>query len=160
MRSLIVGVLLAVGAASVTAADLPLKFNGGIGVVPVSKVDGTAALGQAVRNVVRGVNPGGQPWVIRRLEATIGPDGRVNVEGRGLLLAGGNGIGTNGGQSVEAALFCGAVRHDSDVVALDDAGDFRIDGFLSPAPPSTCDSPILLIVSAGGNWFAAGIPGR
>jgi hypothetical protein len=162
MRPLFVAILLAVGVVSVTAADLPLKFNGGIGVVPASRVDGTAVLGQAVRNVVRCVKPGGQPWVIRRLEATIGPDGRIEAEGRGLLLAGGNGIGTNGGQRVQAVLFCGAdtPRFSSDLVALDAGGNFQIDGFLSPAPPPTCDNPVLLIVSGGGSWFAAGIPGR
>jgi len=109
-------------------------------------------------NIVQGVNPGGQPWVIERLRASVRTDGRMSVDGRGLLLGGGNGIGTNGGQSVQARLFCGAVAHNTGLVALDAAGDFRIDDTLSPLPPDPCATPVLLIVSGGGNWFAAGIP--
>jgi hypothetical protein len=81
-----------------------------------------------------------------------------------LLLAAGNGIGTNGGQRVHATLFCGpaasATAHDSTVagVALAADGDFRINDFLTPAPPVPCTSPVLLIRNVGGVWFAAGIP--
>jgi hypothetical protein len=136
-----------------------LKFDGGIGVIPVSSVN--AQTGVVARNVVRGVPPGGQPWVIARLTAEIETDGRIRVDGRGLLLAGGDRIGTNANASVKAVLFCGApgsaVASESAIVALDPAGDFRIDGTLSPVPASPCDSPVLLIESAGGSWFAAGI---
>lgn len=143
--------LVAVGFSLAAFADDSLvRFDGGIGVIPVRA--GPAP------NVVQGVNPGGQPWVIERLRASVKTDGRISVDGRGLLLGGGNGIGTNGGQSVQARLFCGAVAHNTGLVALDAAGDFRIDDTLSPLPPDPCATPILLIVSGGGNWFAAGIP--
>jgi hypothetical protein len=95
--------------------------------------------------------------VISRLSADVSADGRIRVDGRGLLLAGGNGIGTTGGQSVRARLICAGVPSDSDLVPLDARGDFRIEGFLNPFPPSPCNTPVLLIVSGGGNWFAAGI---
>ena len=135
-------------------AQSPLvRFDGGIGVIPVRA--GPAA------NTVRGVNPGGQPWVIARLIAEVKTDGRVSVDGRGLLLGGGDNIGTNANQSVRARLFCGPVAtasvHDSLLVPLEPNGDFRIEGALAPVPPTPCTSPVLLIVSAGGNWFAAGI---
>ena len=155
------GLLLALLVASVSfvaADDLLVKFDGGIGVVPVSRVDPATGLG--VRNVVRGVNPGGQPWVIERLQASIHMDGRIMVDGRGLLLSGGDNIGTNGNASVRAVFFCGATSFSSELVPLDAAGDFRIDGFLSDVPPASCTNPALLIVSAGGSWFAAGIPKR
>jgi hypothetical protein len=126
-----------------------VRFEGGIGSQPLRS-------GPAV-NVVFNVNPGGIPWVISRLSADVRQDGRVSVVGLGLLLAGGNNVGTNGGQSVRARLFCGGVAHDSDVVPLEANGDFRIEGQLDPAPPVVCANPVLLIVSAGGNWFAAGI---
>ena len=90
--------------------------------------------------------------------------GRIRVKGRGLLLAAGNGIGTNAGASVFATLFCGpantATAHSSNRVALDADGDFRIDDVLSPAPPTACDAPVLLIRNGAGSgvWFAAGIP--
>lgn len=135
------------------SAQAPLvRFDSGIGVVPVRA--GPAA------NIVRGVNPGGQPWVISRLLVDIKTDGRISVDGRGLLLGGGDAIGTNGNQSVRARLFCGpapGVMHDSVLVPLEPNGDFRIDGTLAPVPPTPCTSPVLLIVSTGGAWFAAGI---
>jgi hypothetical protein len=149
---------------SAYARDTQLRFEGGIGVIPTSRVDppvSPATVPTVVRNDVRGLQPGGQPWVIARLDARIRPDGSIRVEGRGLLLAGGNGIGTNGGQSVRAVLFCGpaasASRHDSELVALEPDGDFRIGGELSPLPPSPCENPVLLIVNPMDRWFAAGI---
>ena len=136
------------------SADSPLvRFDDGIGEMPLSNA--------TTPNTVFGVLPGGQPWVISRLRADVSSDGRINVDGRGLLLAGGNGIGTNGGQSVRARLICGGVASDSDAVALDEQGDFRINGALIPVPPAPCNSPVLLILSAAnGRWFAAGIPKR
>lgn len=147
-----VPVLLILGffAFPVTADERLVRFDGGIGVIPVRA--GPAA------NVVQGVNPGGQPWVIAALSADVRVDGRIAVDGRGLLLGGGNAIGTNGGQSVLARLFCGGIAHDSDLVLLEPNGDFRIDDILTPLPPDPCVTPVLLIVSSGGNWFAAGIP--
>jgi hypothetical protein len=143
-------------------ADSLAKFQGGIGVIPVSSGVGTAATATDVnRNIVRGVQPPGQIWVIADLQAKVRGDGRITVEGRGLLLGGGNNIGTNANQSVRATLLCtndGNVLHDSDLVALAANGDFRIDDLLSPAPPNTCDSPVLLIRNSAGSWFAAGIP--
>ncbi|MFL6970660.1 MAG: hypothetical protein ACJ8F2_01970 [Xanthobacteraceae bacterium] len=135
-------------------AQSPLvRFDGGIGVVPVRA--------GPLPNTVRGVNPGGVPWVISRLIVDVKIDGRVSVDGRGLLLGGTDNIGTPGGQSVKARLFCGAslASSDSAVVPLEANGDFRIDGVLAPVPPTPCTTPVLLIVSgANGNWFAAGIP--
>ncbi len=127
-----------------------VRFEGGIGSQPLRS-------GPAV-NVVFNVNPGGIPWVISRLSADVRLDGRISVVGLGLLLGGGNGIGTNGNQRVRARLFCGGVAHETpNVVALEPNGDFRIEDDLTPVPPSPCASPVLLIVSEGGNWFAAGI---
>jgi len=143
---LIVGLLVL----PVTADERLVRFDGGIGSQPLRS--------GAVPNVVNGVNPGGVPWVIADLKADVRVDGGIRVDGRGLLLGGTNNIGRNGGQSVRARLFCGGVAHDTAVVPLDEAGDFRIDDVLVPAPPNPCASAVLLIVSAGGNWFAAGIP--
>jgi hypothetical protein len=142
-------------------------FEGGIGVHPVSNVAGTAnadgTFPNVTRNIVRGVNPPGQIWVIADLSADVKTDGRIKVDGRGLLLAGGDNIGTNGNQKVFATLICEAVapftlrNTNTAGVALAPDGDFRIDDVLSPAPPATCASPVLLIRNTGGAWFAAGI---
>jgi len=146
------------------ARDTLVRFEGGIGVIPTSRVNQPVAPSEiptVVTNVVRKRNPGGQPWVIARLEAKIKSDGSIRVNGRGLLLAGGDGIGTTGNQSVRAVLFCGpaatASEHSSELVPLEPDGDFKIGGMLTSPPPAPCDSPVLLIVNAGGAWFAAGI---
>ncbi len=154
---------------SAAADDSLVKFKGGIGVIPVSSgvvAAGTQPLTSEVvnRNIVRGVNPPGQIWVIADLRADVKADGSIKVRGKGLLLGGGNGIGGNAGQSVHPTLICGAAApftvHDTNPagVALDPNGDFRIDDVLNPAPPAVCASPVLLIRNPGGAWFAAGIP--
>jgi len=142
--------LAAAASLGASAAEPLVRFEDGIGVQPL-RAGGSP-------NTVQGVQPGGLPWVISRLSADVSTDGRIKADGRGLLLAGGNGIGTPGGQSVLARLICAGVFHDSELVPLDARGDFRIEGFLNPFPPATCANPVLLIVSGGGSWFAAGIP--
>lgn len=146
--------------ADAIAADQIARFEGGIGSQPFASANGAV-----VPNAVLGVNPGGRPWVIKRLIAEARDDGRIRVDGRGLLLAGGDGVATPGGQTVRARLFCDGVAHNSDDVAeLDENGDFRIDSHLTPTPPSPCNSPVLLIVNVPQQgtpvWFAAGIPKR
>lgn len=160
-RALLVAVVALTFAGLASAQeDSSLKFRGGIGVIPVT---GVAATGAVNLNVVRGINPAG-PWRIADLFADITSDGHIRVKGRGLLLAAGNGIGTNAGASVFATLFCGpaatATAHSSNRVALDAEGDFRINDFLTPTFPGTCNTPVLLIRNGGasGVWFAAGIP--
>ena len=153
MKKTLPAVLLSLAALSplsAVAADRLVRFEGGIGEMPLSNA--------TTPNVVRGVSPGGQPWVISSLSADVSTDGRINVDGRGLLLAGGDGMATNGAQSVRARLVCGGVASDSDLVVLQPNGDFTINGALIPTPPAPCTSPVLLIINAGGRWFAAGIP--
>ena len=155
----LVAVLALTIAGTASAQDGKLEFKGAIGVIPVT---GVAANGTVNLNVVRGVNPG-SPWRIAALNAVVTSDGHIRVDGRGLLLASGNGIGTNAGQTVHATLFCGpaasASAFNSTGVALAANGDFTIDSFLDATLPSSCENPVLLIRNAGvGVWFAAGIP--
>src|SRR5437773_7073245 len=159
-------VLGIVGHVSAQATDFIARFDGGIGVIPVSNgagpmnPDGT--LPNVKLNVVRGVNPGAGPWRIADLRADVHTDGRIKVRGRGLLLASSNSIGQNANQNVFATLICEAaapfVEHNTTFsVPLEPNGDFRIDDTLNPVP-SGCPSPVLLIRNAGGVWFAAGVP--
>jgi len=160
--------VLSVGLGSSLLAkdDNSLRFDGGIGVIPVSNAtqnaDGSVTVS---RNIVRGVNPPGQIWIIDALRAEVRGD-EIRVRGRGLLLGGGNNIGTNANQSVFASLICGQAApftvHSTPTagVPLDPNGDFRIDDVLAPAPPFECVNPVLLIRNPGGAWFAAGIVKR
>jgi hypothetical protein len=155
-----------VGHASAQASDFIARFEGGIGVIPVSNGAGPAnpdgTLPNARLNIVRGVNPGAGPWRIAELRAEIDAVGHIKVRGRGLLLASGNSIGQNANQSVFATLICEAaapfIEHNTTfTVPLEPNGDFRIVDTLTSVP-SECPSPVLLIRNAGGVWFAAGVP--
>jgi hypothetical protein len=164
-----VAILLTVGIVGQVSArerDLLARFEGGIGVIPVTggagPVNADGTFPNVRLNVVRGVSPG-SPWRITDLRAEVFSDGRIQVRGRGLLLASGNSIGTNANQSVFATLICEAsapfVERNTTVtgVRLATNGDFRIDDTLSSVP-TECASPVLLIRNTGGVWFAAGIP--
>jgi hypothetical protein len=158
--------LLAAAPLCANADNTVAKFQGGIGVQPVSSATATTPP-VPNRNVVRGVQPPGQPWVISDLAAVVTTDSQISVSGRGLLLAGGNGLGGNAGASVFATLICEATapftEHSTDSVhgvALQPNGDFTIDDTLTPAV-TDCASPVLLIRNvANRGWFAAAIPKR
>jgi hypothetical protein len=61
----------------VVGADTLVRFKGGIGVIPVR---GNAPPFTA--NVVLGVIPAGQPWVIRDLEASVKTNGKSRSKER------------------------------------------------------------------------------
>src|SRR5215212_392160 len=102
--------LLASGVAQ--AAQPLLMFVGGIGSQPLASggitpaTATTPAVQLVTTNNVFDVNPGGRPWVIERLSATIDINSNITVDGRGLLLAGGNAVARTGGQSVRPLLLC------------------------------------------------------
>ena len=171
MKQMCVLLLLVGLVSSLQASDSDslARFDGGIGVIPVSSAAGAAnadgTFPNVNRNVVRGVAPAGQIWVIAGLQADVRIDGTITVDGRGLLLGGGNNIGLNANARVFATLICQAVapfaQHSTtlDGVPLEPNGDFRIDDVLSPPVPTECPSPVLLIRNASNQaWFAAGIP--
>jgi hypothetical protein len=164
--------MLALTTASAFAASpqVLLRFEGAIGVDPLSAAGGVDQL-----NVVRGISPGGRAWVINKLEATVYVDGSISVRGKGLLFASGDLIATRGAvAAVAATLTCGAAdatasKFTTGPFALDEAGNFRIRGVLSEdgvnaaVLPPTCSNPQLLIrasnptTGVAGGWFAAGI---
>jgi hypothetical protein len=166
-------VFLIVGffASAVFADDDTLaKFKGGIGVHAVSNVTvvtGPPLVVTVTQNIVRGVNPAGQIWVIDELDAKVKTNGDIKVKGQGLILGGGNNAGRATGQNVFATLICEAApgpftqRSTNPAgVTLADNGDFKIDDVLTPLPPADCASPMLLIRNADPTslaWFAAGI---
>jgi hypothetical protein len=147
------------------ASDTLVKFEGGVGVHPVA--GNSAAGAPTLVNTVRGIAPGGRPWGIQKLKATVKRDGGIRAEGEGLVLAGTDNPGSRGGvRQVVATLFCGAAGpFTSPPGDLSVGGDFEIRGQLDATPPSPCgddtNPPVLLIRNfangAAGAWFAAGI---
>lgn len=110
--------------------------------------------------VLFGVAPGGAPWTIGRSEARVRAD-RVRVRGRGLLLVNtGNPAldGTTGPvQMVAAAVFCNGSEtpaFTSAAVPLDPDGDFRVHQAVTPALPSPCLAPAVLVRIAKANGAA------
>jgi hypothetical protein len=93
--------MMSVFCAQSAVADNIARFDGGIGVIPRASASGAL-------NIVRGVDPAGQIWVIKELRADVKDDGRIRVDGRGLLLGGGNNIGGNANANVFATLICEA----------------------------------------------------
>ena len=153
--SMLIAAVFVLGAMAQSAlAQNLVMFNGVIGDITTGSTDTT----------VLGVPAAGQIWVIRDLAADVKQGGVIQVNGRGLLLGAGDAVGSNGNASVFATLFCandGNVQHSSSLAGVPLAvnGDFHIQDSLSPAPPNTCTSPVLLIRVVGpGSWFAAGIP--
>jgi hypothetical protein len=152
--------------------DTLAKFEGGIGVDGVSSAAGTAPTAAVVtRNIVRGVQPAAQLWAIADLSAEVKADGRITVDGQRLVFAGGDTVGTavvltptggTAGLNVFATLICETlapfVERNTNPVPLAANGDSRIEDGLSPWPPASCETPVLLIRNAGNrSWFAAGV---
>src|SRR5262249_14148431 len=98
-----------------------VRFNGAIRGHPASNLTVNGTTTTVTPNTVRGIAPAGQIWRISTLTANVTNDGRIRVFGRGLLLGGGNAIGSNGGQSVFATLFCSGITSNTNEagVALD-----------------------------------------
>lgn len=161
--TLFLGVVSSLPAAA--ADDAIARFMGGIGVIGVSSGVGTGTTAEVVnRNIVRGVQPAGQIWVIDKLAAVVRVNGHITVHGKGLVLGGGNNAGRATGQAVLATLICEAASPFTESstsaagVVLSPNGDFQIDDMLSPVPPFNCASPMLLIRNAANlGWFAVGI---
>jgi hypothetical protein len=115
-------------------------------------------------NVVGGITGGGQPWSTREGEVLVQLDsGFVAFEVRGLVLAGGNAIGTPGPVTqVKGTLVCGPgsaspVVIDTPLVPLDAQGNAEFAGSFSSSTAgcSPTDVAFLIRVSAGA-WIGNG----
>jgi hypothetical protein len=168
-RSVALGLLVSAGALPSMASDNRIEFEGGIGSTPFASPLLVPANGGPLlaNNDVRGIAPGGRPWVIGKLRASIRADGQISVKGEGLLLGGGNNVGLPAiPRQVVATLLCGTgadlAQYNSPAVDLDARGNFSIKGTLASVQLNTCVTPALLIRNfangAAGAWFAAGIP--
>jgi len=176
MSSLLLPACVVLTPLSAVADDTLVTFDGAIGAIGVSAGAGTGPTATMVtRNIVRGVQPPNTPWAIADFQAEVKVDGHITVNGKGLVFAGGDTIGTAIGTSasggaavinVFATLICENTtpfterNTNKKGVPLAANGDFQINDVLSPTPPapSACATPVLLIRNAGNlNFFAAGI---
>jgi hypothetical protein len=108
-------------------------------------------------NVVDGVTGGGQPWSALGGEASVDlRTGEVAFAVHGLVLAGGNSIGTPGAvASVAGTVVCGVgVSVATPQVTLSPQGDAEFDGIV--AVPVACKSSNigLLLTAPNGQWIA------
>jgi hypothetical protein len=92
-----------------------------------------------------GVKPGGAPWVIRRGDAEVRRDGRVEVRVRGLVIPTAPQNGTNPLPGIAATVFCGGTAvGTTETVPFSPAGDARIDDRIAKLP-EPCLAPAVLL---------------
>jgi hypothetical protein len=144
-----VGALLTTGFASAGLADSDsTSWKRIIGIIQAA-------------NPVFDITGGGQPWSTLGGEALVNlRTGHVEFEVRGLVLAGGNSIGTPDNiTQVKGTIVCGAgssIQSDTPLVALGAQGEAEFEGNI--AVPATCtpSNIAFLIRIAAGRWIANG----
>jgi len=154
-----VGALLLVAIASPSQAD-------DSGFVRWKKIIGVAQAGNVVgiQNTIMG---GGQPWSTLGGEVEVSlSDGGVEFDVRGLVLAGGNSIGTPGPvTNVVGTLLCGLMAGETTAVIstpavpLSAQGNAEFSGSFSSSTTgcSATDVAFLLVANAaGGPWIGNG----
>jgi hypothetical protein len=118
-------------------------------------------------NMVAGIAGGGQPWTTLGGNANVDlSNGKVDFEVRGLVLAGGNAIGTPGPiTQVKGTLVCdtdgsagGPVIVDTPLVTLSEEGDARFHGSVGALPAACSTEPDMafLVRIGAGRWIANG----
>lgn len=132
-------------------------------------VIGIMQAGNVVGSGTGAVTGGGLPWSTLAGNALVDlRSGRISFEVRGLVLAGGNGIGTRASiTQVKGTLVCdtngsagagNSVLVDTPVVDLDEEGNARFSGILDALPPACIAEPDIafLIRIPAGRWIANG----
>ena len=157
---------LAVGVAAgalVTLVSVPAAADGSS--VRWRTIVGIEDAGGNLNNAVAGIPGGGQAWT------TLGGNARVDLAGgevefevRGLVLAGGNAIGTPDGiNQVKGTLVCDAgqpdqVVVDTPLVTLSAQGDAEFDGNVGPiSSVCTASNTAFLVRIAANRWIANGV---
>jgi hypothetical protein len=117
-------------------------------------------------NLVGNIQGGGQPWSTLGGEANVNlRSGHLEFEVRGLVLAGGNSIGTPDAiNQVKGTIVCGPANlpnplfvADTPVVSLSAQGDAEFEGNVGPFPSACTPSNVAFLVRiAAGRWIANG----
>jgi hypothetical protein len=131
-------------------------------------VIGIAQTNGVVGSGTGAVTGGPTPWSTLGGHVNIDPDnGKISFDVRGLVLAGGNFIGTPGTVlQVKGTLVCdtdasagvNSVLVDTPLVDLDDQGNARFNGNVGPLPQVCATEPdvAFLIRVGAGKWIASG----
>jgi hypothetical protein len=142
--------LLVGGMGSPATAQTTVKWRTVIGIIQAG-------------NVVAGIPGGGQPWSTLGGEASVNlSNGRVEFEVRGLVLAGGDAIGSPGAvNQVKGTIVCvtGVTPTviDTPLVPLNVRGDAEFDGSVGPIPTTCTPTNIVFLVRIAANrWIANG----
>jgi hypothetical protein len=135
-----------------------LRWQSVIGIVQANNVVGTGT---------GAVTGGGTPWSTLDGHASVDlSKGKIGFDVRGLVLAGGNSIGTPGAVvQVKGTLVCdtdgsasggNAVLVDTPLVDLGDQGDAQFNGKIGALPAVCATEPdvAFLIRVASGRWIA------
>jgi hypothetical protein len=162
-RALILAVALALAAivpAAALAADPNIRWADIIGIIQAGNLVGSGA-GQ--------VTGGGQPWSTTKGSATVNlNNGDIHFRVEGLVLAGGNEIGTRGAiTEVKGTLVCdtdgsagagSSTLVDTPLVPLSAQGDAAFHGSVGPLPGACfTEADIAFVVRIGaGRWIANG----
>ena len=114
-------------------------------------------------NVVGNIGGGGQPWTTLGGHASVNLSAsHVEFEVRGLVLAGGNSIGTPDAiAQVKGTLLCdpgGAnLAIDTVLVTLSATGDAEFSGAVAPIPTTCTPTNVAFLIRiAAGRWIANG----
>lgn len=160
--AIVVGSTIAAGAISQAAladSDDTARWQTVIGIMQAGNFLGSGS-GQ--------VTGGGQPWSTLGGHASVDlRSGRTDFDVHGLVLAGGNSIGTPGTfTQVKGTLVCdtdgsagggNSVLVDTPLVAFDVNGDARFNGTLTLPPACTSEPDIAFIIRLpAGRWIANG----
>jgi hypothetical protein len=158
---------LTVAVAGLLLLQIPSSAFAGQG-VEWKQIIGIIQAGNIVGSGAGKVTGGGQPWSTIRGTADVDLEsGELQFRVQGLVLAGGNAIGTpDNVTQVKGTLVCdttGSATGDStlvdtELVPLSAQGDARFNGNVAPLPDACVSSPNIafLIRTAGGAWLANG----
>jgi hypothetical protein len=154
----------AFGAVLLTAIASPSQADDS-GLVRWKKIIGIEQAGNVVGNPPNTVTGGGQPWSTLDGEVEVSlSDGGVEFDVRGLVLAGGNSIGTpDGVTTVKGTLVCGLMAGetttviDTNPVPLSAQGNAHFSGsFNSSTAGCSATDVAFLIRAASGAWIGNG----
>ena len=137
-------------------------------VVEWKHIIGIIQAGNKVGSGTGQVTGGGQPWSTTGGSAEVDlTTGQLQFQVQGLVLAGGNAIGTPDSVTmVKGTLVCdttgtangNSALVDTPLVPLSTQGDARFRGEVGPLPSACVNEPNIafLVRTAGGGWIANG----